>query len=54
MPHLPFSSKDDLKKSFLENIHFGGCQDAWWFLCGDQPRGEAEMCALVLKRVHHS
>ena len=24
MPHLLFSSKDDLNKSFCENIHFGG------------------------------
>ena len=23
MPHYPFSSKDDLKKSCLKNIHFG-------------------------------
>ena len=23
MPHLPLSSKDDLKKRFLKNIHFG-------------------------------
>ena len=26
--HLAFSSKDDLKKSFWENIHFG----RWWFV----------------------
>ena len=23
MPHLPFSSKDDLNNKFWENIHFG-------------------------------
>ena len=29
MPHLPFSSKDDLNNSFWENIHFDGGGFAW-------------------------
>ena len=29
MPHKPLSSKDDLKKSFRKNIHFG--KKVVWF-----------------------
>ena len=29
MPHLPFSSKDDLNKRFWENIHLGRVVD--WY-----------------------